>query len=89
MLAALGTSGTCPALETERGHWPPVGSWTWQARKGRVRSGPWALSGTSQGGEGRDGGGRSLLFTQWFQGCRAPGQLRPGFRDLLSQILLA
>lgn len=56
MLAALGTSGTCPALETERGHWPPVGSWTWQARKGRVRSGPWALSGTSQGGKGRDGG---------------------------------
>lgn len=89
MLAALGTSGTCPALETERGHWPPVGSWTWQARKGRVRSGPWALSGTSQGGKAGTEGGRSLLFTQWFQGCRAPGQLRPGFRDLLSQILLA
>lgn len=88
-LAALGTSGTLPWRRNwGTGHL--VGSWTWQARKGRVRSGPWALSGTSQGGEraGTEEEGASSP-SQWFQGYRAPDQLRPGFRDLLSQILLA
>lgn len=34
-----------------------MGFWTWQARRGRVRSGPWALSGTSQaGGEAAEAG---------------------------------
>lgn len=48
-LAALGTSGTLGDGKGGTGHlWAP---WTWQARKGRVRSGPWALSGTSQGGK--------------------------------------
>lgn len=67
MLATRGTSGT---LETKRGHWPPVGFWTWQARKGRVRSGPWFLSGTSQGGS--NGG----YEAPWFQGYRARAGLQ-------------